>query len=99
MAFRNTHVPTQPLIKPRMHFNYATQDALYQTLYDKTMWSDLFKASGWNYNTADLIWLAMICHLMNFYPGIDRCITAQGISHIYNAAGEQIEEIKRSYQL
>lgn len=97
--FRNAHLPTQPLIKPRMHFNYATHLALCQKLYHEETRMALHKASGGNDNMINLIWLKMISHLMNFYPGIDRCIAAQGIAHIYQRDFSEANQIKRSYQL
>lgn len=99
MAFQEYHYPHQPLSEPRIHFNYATQNALYHALYHPVTWQRLIEASGGSFDLAKLLWRKLIAYLMNFYPGLDRCVAAQGMDTLYDEMGRQIRLCKRSYQI
>ncbi len=75
-----------------MHYNYASLQHAFELL--GIVWSNLYHASGHNYDKIDLVWQQLIGFEMRRLPGIDRCVMAQGLYFVI----EQHEGIARSYK-
>lgn len=100
IKFQNDHIPSEPLTEPRMHFNYATQNAIYDKLRNEDVWGRLRHVLCFNgCEMTDVVCIKLIGYLMNFYPGIDRCMMTQPIGDILTDDGTLKPTFNRSYQL
>lgn len=91
IQFRKDFAPSV-LIRPRMHFNYASLHNMRNKFYDE--WESLYRASGDNYIKLRILW-RLISFTMRRLPGVDRCMMAQGF---YDAIEKNIP-LERSYKL
>ena len=92
LQFRKDWAP-RIVSQPCMHYNYVSLKHAFELLEKE--WSNLYKASGNNYDMINLVWRQLIGFEMRRLPGIDRCVMAQGIYYVI----EQKEALARSYNL
>jgi hypothetical protein len=90
IQFRKDWGP-QIITTPRMHYNYASLQHAFKLLDDE--WHNLYKASGDNCDKIRLLW-RLISFELRRLPGIDRCVTAQGIHNVL----KEKEPFKRTYK-
>lgn len=88
--FRNHYMP-RVIIEPCIYYNYASYYHVLKILKDE--WSNLYKASGNNYDKINLVWCLKGLKERRF-PGVDRCMAAQGMYNLF----EKKEEFKRTYE-